>query len=549
MREWWRGAVIYQIWPSSFRDGSGDGIGDLPGLLQGLDHIASLGVDAIWITPFFKSPMKDSGYDVEDYNEVDPLFGSNDDFDRILEKAHSLGIKVILDIVLNHTASTHKWFLESRRNKTNSKADWYIWADPKPDGSPPNNWLAIFGGPAWQWEPRRSQYYMHQFLVDQPDLNIRNPEVQDAVLGVLKHWLDKGVDGIRLDACNHFTHDDQLRDNPSRDVQSRLHAGGVAPGNPYQMQWHIYDRSRPENLAFVARIRKLVDGYGDRLLMAEVSCDHQVKRAAEYIAGPDRLHTSYSFALLDIKLMAENVRRVVEEFQAEAGEGWPSWAFSNHDVVRVRTRWGGEDAPDAFCKMASAVLVSLRGSVILFQGEELGLGQADVPFERMLDPYGIAFYPEFKGRDGCRTPLPWDDKAPHAGFSTAEPQLPIPAEHLAQAVSVLNADAGSVLNFTRRYLGWRKAQPAMLTGAIRFLPSQEPVLVFERQSDDQRLLFAFNLGGKEESLPLSDTALRLIDPAADASVRGRIEGQKLILPPYGLAVVELTAAEAVPLAL
>jgi alpha-glucosidase len=547
MRDWWRGGVVYQVYPRSFRDGNGDGIGDLPGLLTGLDHIASLGVDAVWISPFFKSPMKDFGYDVEDYRRVDPLFGTNEDFDRVLAKAHALGLKVVIDLVFNHTADTHGWFKESRRNRTNPKADWYVWADPKPDGTPPNNWLSVFGGSAWQWDARREQYYFHQFLTEQPDLNVRNPEVQDALLEVLAFWLDHGVDGIRLDACNHFMHDPLLRDNPARLVVDKTR-GDVARGNPYGMQDHLHDRSQPENLEFIARVRALCDRYDDRMVVAEVSCDNPVKRAAEYTSGPDRLHTAYSFALLGTEVSAAKLRSLVEESVTASLESWPSWALSNHDVARVRTRWGGVDATDAYARMALALLGSLRGSVFLYQGEELGLPQAEVPFERMLDPYGIAFYPEFKGRDGCRTPIPWDGGAPFAGFSDVEPPLPIPAEHTTRAISTQAADPHSVLSFARSFLAWRKTEEAVLTGTIDFLDAPEPVVAFVRTAaDGRRLLFAFNLGGMPVGLPLASPLPPPVAAASDPSVRAP-RGKTLELPAHGFYTAALDAAQAVPLA-
>lgn len=540
MREWWRGGVVYQIYPRSFRDGNGDGIGDLPGVLEGLDYVASLGADAIWISPFFKSPMKDFGYDVEDYLQVDPIFGDNVDFSYLLARAHALGLKVIIDLVINHTSSTHPWFLKSRRDRLNDQADWYVWADPKPDGSPPNNWLSIFGGPAWQWEPRRGQYYFHQFLAEQPDLNVRNPVVQEALLGIVRHWLDRGVDGIRLDACNHYMHDPLLRDNPARPARE---AGGlVADANPYGMQRHLFDRSQPENLKFIARIRALVDSYDDRMVVAEVSCDDQVKRVAEYVGGSDRLHTAYSFALLGSEINAVTVRDVIETFEAQPGGGWPSWAFSNHDVARVRTRWGGDQAPDAFSKMTTALLGSLRGTVFLYQGEELGLTEAEVPYERMLDPYGITFYPEFKGRDGCRTPMPWHHEEEHAGFSPIEPHLPIPNEHHRLAVSVQEKRPDSVLRFVRRFLAWRKTQPAVLTGSIQFRDAPEPLLVFERKAAGQRLLFVFNLGGGTERLPLADETVHPVESVVGAvALPGRLDEGAVLLPPFGFWVAELKA--------
>lgn len=550
MREWWRGGVIYQIYPRSFRDGNADGIGDLPGILAGLDHIASLGVDAIWISPFFKSPMRDFGYDVEDYLTVDPMFGANEDFDKVLARSHELGLKVVIDLVLNHTADTHAWFRESRRNKTNPKADWYVWADPKPDGTPPNNWLSVFGGSAWQWEPRRRQFYFHQFLAEQPDLNVRNVEVRAALLDVLKYWLEKGVDGIRLDACSHYMHDPLLRDNPAVEEIDETR-GDVAKGNPYGMQRHLHDKSQPENLDFIAEIRALVDRFPNRMVVAEVSCDKPVERAAEYIAGPTRLHTAYNFALLGGQFSAAKVRSTVEEFEAQPGDGWPSWAFSNHDVIRFRSRWGGPDASDDFVKSTITLLGCLRGTAFLYQGDELGLTEADVPRERMLDPYGIAFYPDFKGRDGCRTPIPWSATRPHAGFSTVEPPLPIPADHVARAIDAQDGRSDSVLSFTRAFLKERARHDALTIGTIVFHGAPEPFLVFERRSGDERLLLIFNLGTEAARLPLTDAAPRLVSLTGDAEApSARVTaGVGIVFPPRGFAALELALDATIPVSL
>jgi alpha-glucosidase len=489
-KRWWRGAVIYQIYPRSFLDTNGDGIGDLPGIVDRLDYVASLGVDAIWISPFFKSPMADFGYDIADYRDVDPMFGTLADFDRLLAKAHALGLKVMIDQVLSHTSAQHEWFKASRSARSGEKADWYVWADAKPDGTPPNNWMSLFGGVAWQWEPRRCQYYLHNFLVEQPDLNFHNPAVQQAQLDNVKFWLDRGVDGFRLDAINFCFHDAQLRDNPPKPEHLRT-GRGFAPDNPYAFQYHHHNNTQPENLGFLEQIRALMDRYPDVAALGEISSEDSLATMAEYVR-PGRLHMGYSFELLTDDFTAAYIRGTVEKLEASMRDGWPCWAISNHDVQRAVTRWGGDAPSDALARQLVALVCSLRGSVCLYQGEELGLPEADVPFELLQDPYGVTFWPTFKGRDGCRTPMPWRDAA-QAGFSDATPWLPVADMHAARNVAMQEREPASVLNAVRAFLAWRRTQPALVEGDIRFLDTPEPVLAFVRTLGDTRLLVAFNL--------------------------------------------------------
>ena len=530
MNRWWRGAVIYQIYPRSFLDTDGDGVGDLPGIVAKLDYVASLGVEAIWVSPFFRSPMADFGYDIADYRDVDPLFGTLVDFERLLAKAHGLGIKVMIDQVLSHTSIEHEWFQESRQSRDNPKADWYVWADAKPDGSPPNNWLSLFGGVAWQWEPRRGQYFLHNFLASQPDLNFHQPQVRAATLDNVRFWLDKGVDGLRLDAINFCFHDAQLRDNPPKPPHLRV-GRGFSPDNPYAFQYHHHNNTQPENLAFLGELRELLDRYPGATTLGEISSEDSLATMAEYV-NEQRLHMGYSFELLTDDFSAAHIRATVESVDAQMVDGWPCWAISNHDVQRAASRWGGAGASDAFAAQLVALVCSLRGSACLYQGEELGLGEADVPYEAIQDPYGKTFWPNFKGRDGCRTPMPWDD-SDNAGFSAAPAWLPIPAEHRARSVSRQDHAPGSVLNAVRRFLRWRTTQPALQRGDIRFLDAPEPVLAFVRGDGDDALLVVFNL---------STAAVHWTIPAGiDAQpldghglVAGRLDGPVLHLPACGV---------------
>ena len=496
--QWWRGAVIYQIYPRSFADTNGDGIGDLPGVTRHLDYVASLGVDGIWLSPFFTSPMKDFGYDIADYRDVDPIFGTLADFDALVAKAHRLGLKVIVDQVYSHTSDAHSWFRESRSSRDNPKADWYVWADARPDGSPPNNWQSVFYGPCWTWDARRGQYYLHNFLPQQPNLHVHNPEVQKALLATARFWLDRGVDGFRLDAINFSMHDPALRDNPP------VAAGAGPRTRPFDFQHHFHNQSHPDIPRFLGRVREVLEGYGgDRFTVAEVGGEQADREMKLFTQGPGRLDSAYGFNFLYARaLTPELIHDAMALWPGEDGEGWPSWAFSNHDAPRVVSRWRGARDAAAFARQAMLLLMALRGNIFLYQGEELGLPQADVPFERLRDPEAIANWPETQGRDGARTPMPWRAAAPNGGFSTGEPWLPVDRRHLDLAVDLQEPDPGSTLNLTRRLIALRKAKPALRLGAIRPVEAPAPLLAFERGDGEERLLCAFNLGEDAVDWPL-----------------------------------------------
>ena len=528
LNPWWREAVIYQVYPRSFLDTDGDGVGDLPGITAKLDYIASLGADIVWISPFFTSPMKDFGYDVSDYCDVDPLFGNLADFDALVAKAHGLGLKIMIDQVLSHTADVHPWFVESRKSRDNPKSDWYVWADPKPDGNPPNNWMSVFGGSSWHWDTRRRQYYLHNFLVSQPDMNFHHPEVQQAHLDNLRFWLERGVDGVRLDACNFHFHDPQLRSNPPAATRDTATVSDV---NPYGMQAHIYDKTRPDNVAFLRNIRALLDEFG-AISIGEVGADDSLAVMAEYTADGDKLHMAYSFNLLTPSVTAGYIRAQVEEFEARVKGGWASWSVGNHDVARVASRWAGGNPTPALAKLVLAMQLSLKGTPCLYQGDELALTEADVPFELMQDPYGITFWPEFKGRDGCRTPMPWDADAPHAGFTSGKPWLPVDPAHTAAAVSTQENDPASTLNFARRMLAWRRAQPQLTRGDIAFFDAPEPVLALRRDlAGHPGLIAMFNLGPARAIFDLREVQGAV--PLGGHGLPGSVDGRTVTLPPYG----------------
>lgn len=504
--DWWRGGVIYQIYPRSFQDTTGDGIGDLNGITRRLGYVAELGADAIWLSPFFRSPMADMGYDVSDYQDVDPMFGTLDDFDALVAEAHRLGLKVIIDQVLSHTSDQHEWFKESRQSKDNDKADWFVWADAKPDGTAPNNWLSVFGGPAWEWDGTRKQYYMHNFLASQPDLNFHCPAVQDALLDTVRFWLERGVDGFRLDTVNYYFCDAELRDNPA--IDGALGPSGLdAPDvNPYGFQQHVYDKTRPENVAFLKRFRALLDEYDARSSVGEVGDGaRSLKTVADYTSGGDKLHMCYTFDFLGPEFSPAHIRSCVENFFATVEDGWVCWAFSNHDVDRHVSRFARTETERApIAKLAISVLAVLRGSICLYQGEELGLPQADIAFEDLQDPYGIRFWPSFKGRDGCRTPMPWNSHQTQAGFTSADkPWLPVAEPHKPLSVTDQAVDPDSVYNHYRGVLAFRREFPVLFDGAIAFIESgNENVLIFTRSKAEETLLFAFNFSAEPQSVTI-----------------------------------------------
>jgi len=490
-KDWWRGAVIYQIYPRSYQDSNGDGIGDLGGIVQRLPYIASLGVDAIWISPFFTSPMKDFGYDVSDYCDVDPMFGTLSDFDAVISTAHDLGVKVMIDLVLSHTSDQHPWFQASKADKTNDKADWYVWADAKPDGTPPNNWLSIFGGSAWQWHGEREQYYLHNFLVSQPDLNFWEPAVQEALLDVARFWLHRGVDGFRLDTINFYMHDKELRDNPALPLEKRNST--IAPSvNPYNHQEHLYSKNQPENLDFLRKLRAVMEPFKAAAVGEVGDAQRGLEIMGEYTAGDDLMQMCYAFEFLSgAQPTAKSIADVMARVDEAAAEGWACWAYSNHDVVRHATRW---DLTPAALRAFVSLMMCLRGSACIYQGEELGLPEADVAFEDLQDPYGIQFWPKFKGRDGCRTPMVWERDNQNGGFSDApRTWLPVSHEHVHMAVAEQEDDPAALIHHYRRAIAFRQAHPALAKGDHDGVKSDGDVVYFTRMQDGETIFCAFNM--------------------------------------------------------
>jgi len=498
---WWETAVIYQIYPRSYQDSNDDGIGDLPGITTRLEYIANLGVDAIWISPFFKSPQKDFGYDVSDYCDVNPEYGTLEDFDLLLAKAHEHGLKIMVDIVPAHCSDQHQWFIESRQSRDNDKADWFHWVDPMPDGSPPTNWLSFFGGPAWTWEPRRQQYYLHNFLGSQPNLNHANPAVGEAMMDVARFWFDRGVDGFRLDAVHTINADSAPYKNNVANPKFR-------PGDLPQQQQPFFRQlhdsaqlNQPSIQSFSESFRSVADSYEDRYLMGELHGDDPIEASRTFTA-PGRLHATYNFNLLkwdglDVDGIKAAITNAIKAFN---GTGRLSFAFSNHDVPRSATRQLAplglsEDQQPALQLLLLKLETCLPGSTCVYQGEELALQDVqDIPVEQMQDPWGIEFAPTFLGRDTCRTPMVWNSDAPNGGFSKANSTwLPIAEQHMARAAFDEVAKTDSVYNQFAEFLAWRKKQPAfMQANNMTELTGGPKIIIFDRLSDQQSLRCSFD---------------------------------------------------------
>ncbi len=494
---WWRGATVYQIYVRSFFDSDGDGHGDLPGVLARLDYLADLGVDAIWLSPVHPSPNRDWGYDVSDYEAVHSDYGSTADLEALIAAAHARGIRVLLDEVLAHTSDEHAWFHASLTG--GDKADWYVWADLKADGTAPNNWLSAFGGPAWAYQPLRRKAYHHKFLRQQPKLNWRHPEARAAALDVLDFWLAKGVDGFRLDVANAYLHDDALTDNPVEAVDAGWRWSAAA-----NFQKHWMDSNLIENIEALDAVRRTVDAWPDRFVFGEFS--EEAERSGGFADPESGLHAGYSFPLLHARKLGPEFIRRHFEMLARFERHWPCVSFCNHDVPRTASRFG--DASPPLARLLLALLLALRGTVLIYQGEELGLPEADLTREQLRDPVGDLYWPAHKGRDGCRTPMPW---APgHAlGFTSGTPWLPAAPEHAALTVAQQERDPDSTLNFTRRLLFLRKAEAALRLGRLTFVEAPAPLLAFEREWDGRRLLCQFNMSGRPIAADLPGETLML----------------------------------------
>ena len=486
---WWQSGTIYQIYPRSFQDGDADGVGDLAGIRSRLPYLRDLGIDTVWLSPIFRSPMRDFGYDIADYCAIDPLFGTMEDFDRLLADAHGLGLKLVLDFVPNHTSDQHPWFIESASSRDNPKRDWYLWADPGPGGIPPTNWLSEFGGSAWQWHEPTGQYYCHSFLASQPDLNWRNAEVRRTMWDILRFWLDKGVDGFRVDVIWHLIKDDRLRNDPPNPDYRR--------GEPESRQQRtVYSADRPEVHEVVAEMRAVIDEYDERLLIGEIYLPLQ-RMVAYYGENGRGVHFPFNFLLLETPWRAEDVARLVANYEAALPDGaWPDWVISNHDRPRAAARIGERQAANA-----ALLLLTLRGTPTLYYGDELGIGDVPIPPDRIRDPWALREPETAIGRDPSRTPMQWSDAA-HAGFSDAEPWLPLTGDWRTRNVERMSADPGSLLSPYRRLLTTRRQEPALQTGAYREVLLRGPVLAYERSLGEDRILVMLNFSAEPQTVEL-----------------------------------------------
>ena len=516
-RPWWKGAVLYHIYVRSFFDSDGDGNGDLPGVEAKLDYVQSLGVDGIWLSPIHPSPNRDWGYDIADYEGVQGDYGSEADFQRLLDAAHARGLKIVLDEVLSHTSDVHPWFVESLTGGAEGpKADWYVWADPQADGTAPNNWLSVFGGPAWAYQPARRQHYHHKFLRQQPKLNWRSDAAREAALSVLDLWLAKGVDGFRLDVAGTFLHDEKLTPNPPVPMAERTRYDWSHAGN---LQRHLYDSNLPENVETLEVIRKRVEAHGDRFVFGEFS--EEEERCGAYLSPSEGLHSAYTFVLLLARKLTPQFVKDHYATLAAHPNHWPTISFSNHDVPRTVTRFGGEDASPDLAKLMFALLLSLKGTTLIYQGEELGLPQASLSREQLRDPVGDLYWPYTGGRDGCRTPMPWAN-APNLGFTTGTPWLPAVAEHADLTVEAQDADPESALNFARAIIDFRRDSAAMTVGDLTFLDLPDPVLGFVRRDGGEAIACLFNMSAEPRFVDAPELAgASLLEVrAGDAELRG-----------------------------
>ncbi len=481
--KWWETGVIYQIYPRSFQDSNGDGVGDLEGIRRRLDYLVWLGVDAIWISPIYPSPMHDFGYDVADFCGIDPVFGSLEDFDRLVQEAHAKGLRVILDFVPNHTSILHPWFMASRSSRSDAKRDWYIWKDAAPDGGPPNNWISNFGGSAWAWDERTGQYYYHAYLAEQPDLNWRNPHVRAAMYEALRFWLRRGVDGFRVDVMWHLIKDAAFRDNPPNPAWSR-------DDPEIERLSQIYSADQPEVHEVVADMRKVLDEFGDKLLIGEIYLPIE-KTIAYYGEGLAGAHLPFNFALLDAAWTAQSIAQTVTNYEAILPKGaWPNWVLSNHDRPRVAARVGSEQA-----RIAAMLLLTLRGAPTLYYGDELGVGRVEIPPNLIRDPWAIREPHLRVGRDPSRTPMQWD-KSDFAGFSTHEPWLPLTPDHAVRNVAVMSNETTSMLVLVRTLLHYRRKCPSLSCGAWRLLSQENDVLAYERSDGQSRVIVALNFASE-----------------------------------------------------
>ncbi|WP_315852206.1 alpha-amylase family glycosyl hydrolase [Rosistilla carotiformis] len=523
--------MIYQIYPRSFQDSDADGVGDLVGIKSRLDYLASLGIDAVWLSPIYPSPMADFGYDIADYCGIDPMFGDLTGFDRLLSAVHARGLRLLLDFVPNHTSDQHPWFIQSRSSRENPKRDWYIWRDPAPDGGPPNNWISDFGGSSWEWDASTGQYYLHAFLTSQPDINWREPQVREAMMAVLRFWLDRGVDGFRIDVLWHIIKAATLPDNP-------INADWTPDRTQRDRLIQLHSTDQPEAHAISADFRALADSYGDRVLIGEICLPND--RLARWYGTANRpqVHMPFNFQLIESVWDAAVIRQSIADYEASLPEfGWPNWVIGSHDAARIAARVG-----DAQARVAAMLLLTLRGTPTLYQGDEIGIGKVTIPPDRVRDPQGLRQPGLGLGRDRSRTPMPWDGST-HAGFSTLDPWLPLNEDWPTRNVAAQDRDADSLLSLYRSLLALRRSHDALAIGEITLVDAAEDVLAYQRRHAGESLLIVLNLGGKTRPLMLPTKtcvaevlASTLLPSTASRSHRAFRSVDNVLAPDEGLVL-------------
>lgn len=527
---WWQSGIIYQIYPRSFQDSNGDGIGDLEGIIQRLDYLQWLGVTAIWISPIYPSPMADFGYDISDYTGIHPLFGNMEDFDRLLQEAHNRGLRIMLDLVPNHTSNQHPWFLESRSSKNNPKRDWYLWQDARPDGSPPNNWLSVFGGPAWEWDEQTGQFYYHAFLTEQPDLNWRHPEVQQAMMDVMRFWLDKGVDGFRVDVMWHMIKDKALRDNPAN-------PGYQVHMATYEQLSPIYSTDQPEVHDLVRKMRAVLDSYEERMMIGEIYLPIQ-KLVTYYGTDNNGAHLPFNFLLLSMPWDAQKIASAIDEYeQALPQTGWPNWVLGNHDQPRITSRVGMEQA-----RVAAMLLLTLRGTPTIYYGEEIGMRDVPIPPEEVQDPQGLNMPDKNLSRDPSRTPMQWN-RGEFGGFSSHTPWLRLHWRYKSQNVAVQQNDAHSQLHFYRKLIALRQSQSSLLEGDYVPVHADQQALAYIRHAPGATaFLVVLNLSHRPcyLTLPHRNISGRVVF-ATEETLEGTRVGSRIQLGGDEGMIVELDA--------
>lgn len=507
---WWQKAVVYQIYPRSFQDSDGDGVGDIKGIIQRLEYLSWLGIDTLWLSPVYPSPMRDFGYDVVDYTDIDPRFGSLEDFDDLLERAHTLSLRLVLDVIPNHTSDEHPWFIASRQSRENPQRDWYIWHDPAPDGGPPNNWRSVTGGSAWSLDEGTGQYYLHSFLPFEPDLNWRNAAVRSALLDTFRFWLERGVDGLRVDMVDFLIKDAQFRDEPNPDytfATARRHLNQPDIANP------------------IRAIRKLSDAYPERVMIGEVNPDLKVAQIAAYYGEGDLLQQPFNFGLLKLPFEAATLRDYIRAYERALPRGaWPNYTLGNHDTPRLASRLGQTGA-----RLAALLLLTLRGTPYLYYGDELGLENVPISVEQAQDPWEQR--EPGRGRDPSRTPLPWDGTL-GAGFTTGEPWLPVGNENMQRNVASQQQDSASLLMLYRDLLMIRKRSPALESGDLKIHDGTDEVLTYERTLGDYRMLTLLNLSAipQQVTLPRNPDGWQGVFSTRTGAISGAVE--TVTLSPY-----------------